>query len=177
MMDLYEFVGELEWIKSLVHEYNEMGFETYTSQPGSISNNYVVYKSVYDRKNKGEIISRNGCRKQRAYIKGYMNINMANYIIDKLKNDKYLFVRSTNHNGILDDEIKLGSVIFLDDKPIIYEMSKLDDIREIPDADESYNFVLPLRIPNDKENIVEFDILDKRWNDNSYLWTRLYSLI
>ena len=78
-MDLYELTGNLKWIENIIIKYNELGFYTVTSQPGTENFN----------------------RYQRAYIRGYMNIEMANFIIENINNPN-IFIRSENHNKILD---------------------------------------------------------------------------
>ena len=178
MPDLYECVNELAWIKPIIYDFNKLGFMTVTSQPGTSVNNCKVYKSLYDRKYniKQNIITTLGCRKQRAYIRGYMKSDMADYIVEILAGDEYLFVRSSNHNKILDDPIKLGSVMFINDQPVAYEMSNLTDIRYIPDSDESFDFALPLRRSVQDKDIAEIDILDRQWNNND-LWKILYDII
>jgi len=56
----------------------------------------------------------------------------------------------------------------------------------IPDACESFNLKVDLHhsvidvYPNikfDHKNIVQFDIIDLRWNKNSYMWNALYQAI
>ena len=185
---LYE-LGNSEWIKQIIVEYNKLGFLTYTSQPGRVNNN-VVFKSEYHRRReatKENIIRYNAVRKQRAYIRGYMNIKMADFIFNKLEYDPYLFVRTTNHNRPTNFEIKFGSVNFWKDEPVLKEeivWHKIEETKNIPDADWSFNFSLLLRRPLsemlekehqniDCTDIVEFEIVDTRWNENSYLWTTL----
>lgn len=173
------------------HSLNKMGFLTYTSQPGSCINNIKIYKSLLNHKNHIDDDSTqamNHSRKQRAYVKGFMSKDMANYIVDKLRTDSRLFVRSTVHNSTFDDEIKLGSVNFIDDIPVALNMNfDYRYLEQIPDFRGSFNFSLPLRrtikdiYPNidlsSVLNIVEFDILDKEWNDNSYMWHVLNDVI
>lgn len=170
-MNLYELAGSLSWIKNFIYKYNEYGFQTITSQPG---NSTFVSKKQY---NEGKYIftteKSNITRKQRAYIRGYMNNDMATFIINKLLNDNYLFARSQNYNNIpLDEECKLGSVIFIDDKPICNDMEDKDlSIR----GQVSFNLSVPLHRPI--ENLVEFDVIDRRWNNNDYLWATLLNII
>jgi hypothetical protein len=181
-VNFYELI-ENTWIKNIIIDFNKMGFYTVTSQPGKLETNVTVYKTKYDRKyNNSEniIISNDYSRKQRAYVRGYMNIDMANYIIRNLSNDDFIHVRSSNHNSIINDEIKLGSVIFKHETPIIYFMSKEIDIKNIPDADESYDLSEPLHRPLNiinSDDIVEFDIVDKRWCENNFMWYKLHYLI
>ena len=206
---LYE-LSNLEWIKCIIIEYNRLGFFTYTSQPGSERNN-VLFKSEYHRRisNKEDItqeflkeniIHHDAVRKQRAYIRGYMNIKMADFVFQKLEHDPYLFVRTTNNNRHANFQVKFGSVNFWNEQPVLNEEIVWHDIEEtknIPDADWSFNFSLSLRRPLtemlkirplsemfDKEyqnidcaDIVEFEIIDTRWNENSYLWNKLLETI
>ena len=191
-VELYELRGESEWIKEILYQLNKLGFLTITSQPGS-ENPTCMYKSLFHLKNRntdGMIMSDDSnyrvVRKQRAYIRGYMKSEMADFIVNKLANDKYLFVRSNNNNNkILDDDIKLGSVIFVNDVPVVNEFPDETDPKLVPDSGGSFNFNLPLRRPitvfypniQDIDSISEFDILDRRWNDNSHLWTCLLETI
>lgn len=182
-VNLPELTGKNEYIKDFIVGFNKMGFYTVTSQPGSIINNFTTFKTVYDRKYKikKNIVSNTNdiyYRKQRAYIRGYMKTEMATFIINNLVDEEFIYARSNNHNGIINDKIKLGSVIFKNDVPIVYEISKEIDITKISDANESYDLSVPLHRPlNDKDDIVEFDIIDKRWNMNDYMWNKLYNLI
>ncbi len=181
-INFVELFGKNEWIKVIILDLNMMGFYTYTSQPGQISNNVIVFKTKYDRKHNIDenIISNNNnfCRKQRAYVRGYMDADMATYIINKLEYNQFIYARSSNHNCVINDKIKLGSVIFKNDEPLIYEMSNEEDITKIVDACESYNLSTPLHRPLDGYNkIVEFDIIDRRWGENSYMWNTLYDII
>jgi hypothetical protein len=182
-VDLIELTGEKLWIKDIILDLNKMGFYTLTSQPGEIINNFTTFKTAYDRKYNVEenIISNTDvyCRKQRAYIRGYMESDMATFIINKLIDDKFVYARSANHNEIDKlDNIHLGSVIFKNDNPIIHEMSDEMDMMKVPDACEAYNLSIPLHRPlMDIDNIVEFDIVDRRWDTNDYMWNKLYDLI
>lgn len=190
-VNFVELVGNNEWIKDIILDLNKMGFYTYTSQPGRISGNAVVFKTKYDRKHNIEenIISNcddKFCRKQRAYIRGYMDADMATYVVNKFVDDEFIYARSTNHNGIIDDKIKLGSVVFKNNEPLVYEMSDETDITKIIDSSETYNLAIPLHRPIimmheditfNHNNIVEFDIVDIRWNENSYMWNKLHDVI
>lgn len=119
-----------------------------------------------------------------------MRENMANYIVDTLTNHRYLIARSENNNNIIcdpPDGCKFGSVNFNNDIPVMLDdKSTLPEFQ--PDANWSYNLSSPLHRPYCNkslyphnllrdDNIVEFDIIDTRWNDNSLLWTTLESLI
>jgi hypothetical protein len=190
--DLYELQNEYSWIKDIMYEYNKNGFLTYTSQPGKSTNNHKLYKSYWHAKYKDETDSKTAVehiRKQRAYVRGYMHRDMANYVIGKIKGDLYLRARSTDHNSVLDDCIKLGSVMFISSEPVAKEMLYAEtDIgkKEIPDYDGSFNMTLELRRPfsllfpnvlDEAKDIVEFDIIDIRWNDNTHLWKTLLDAI
>ena len=172
--DLYELTGKFEWIKQIVIQYNKLGFYTVASQPGKIS--------IIDKHN-------NIVRKQRAYIRGYMHIDMANYIISKINTNSnpYIFVRSETNNKILDKNkiCTCGSVIFINDIPgtMDFDSGKYD---------QSFNFNLPLRrsyefvIKNDvydglpknlnPQDITEFDILELNFNTNDF-WIYLLKII
>jgi len=63
-------------------------------------------------------------------------------------------------------------------------MSSNYDMKTEPDANESFNLDVPLHRPFNfmyntsiNPDIVEFDIVDVRWNDNTYLWKKLLELI
>lgn len=183
---LYELSPKsLIWIRNIIIKYNELGFLTYTSQPGSCFKT-TIYKSFYDRKFKitDNILLTDGKRMQRAYIRGYMHKNMAFYIVEQLLKDKYLFARSENLNNIIPKiDIKLGSVNFYENNPVVTKMTDNNDIKSKPDGNESFNLDQPLHHPfnfiynSSIEDIVEFDIIDLRWNNNEYLWTKLLELI
>lgn len=190
-------LNDCEDIREIFHEYNKLGFLTYTqqsskAQPGHI-NNSVIFKSEYHRSKERtkENILCTGVRKQRAFIRGYMNKDMANYIFNKLENDSYIFVRDANNNRPCPFDIKFGSVNFIDDKPVLIEdldWHHSEDTKNIPDADWSFNLGLPMRksfslllgreYPNiDSTDIVEFEAVDIRWNENGYMWTKLLQTI
>ncbi len=198
---LYE-LGDFQSIENIIIEYNRLGFLTYTSQPGKVANCFM-FKSEYHRHReatKENILYTDVVRKQRAYIRGYMHIKMANFVFEKLEQDPVLFVRTTNHNRSFNFEIKFGSVNFLDDQPVLKEeivWHEIEETKKIPDADWSFNLSLLLRRPLkemlkikplsemfdlehqniDCTDIVEFELIDIRWNENSYLWTQLLKTI
>lgn len=177
-------------ICEIICEYNKHGFLTFTSQPGR-AHNSIIFKSVYHRykEPKEENILCRGVRKQRAFIRGYMNSEMADFIFKELEHDPYIFVRSSNNNRSCSFDIKFGSVNFLNDKPVLEnDFNDFKDTKEIPDADWSFNLGLPLRksfqlllgneYPNiDSANIVEFEAVDIRWNENGYFWKKLLETI
>jgi hypothetical protein len=187
---LYELNNSnFSWIADIIFEYNKLGFLTFTSQPG-ISQKTTIYKSAYHRHyeytDHCNILYQNGIRQQRAYIRGYMKRSMAKYIVSNLLDDEFLFARSENVNNIAATfEIKLGSVNFYENIPMddkMHSISCTDDLKYIPDANASFSFDLPLRRPYkiekeydiiDIDDIVEFDILDTRWDNNDYLWKKL----
>lgn len=157
-INLYELKApNMKWIKDIILEYNELGFYTTTSQP-AIS----------------QFITANTSRKQRAYIRGYMTKEMADYIVVSINNShnpsySRLFVRSETYNRILDKSYcNCGSVIFINDKPIIYDFDAADE----DVAMQSFNLGLPLRrpysyfqtifntVPDNLQNMSEFDIVD-----------------
>lgn len=187
---LYELKNnEYSWIQDIILDYNKHGFCTYTSQPGKIETNVNI--TTYE----GRVLSRGNIRKQRAYIRGFMRLKMANTIVDQLKDHEFLIARTTYNNNIIPDlDIKVGSVIFTIDPETQEETplaKTMPDIRT-PDLSNprcSFNFdkqltstvfdVFP-HLVNTYEldpDIVQFDLLDRRWNDNSILWTTLHSLI
>lgn len=189
---LYELNRQL---KEVILLCNSLGFLTYTSQPGSKVRTRI-YKTGYDRIIDGEVLYEDGDRLQRAYIRGYMDCDMAKYIIDELKEDKYLIVRAEGvYNFIPNIEIKLGSVNFYKDSSIINTMEEIEnDPKKCRDGNESFNFncclhrsfdiikesickTLSFTCVEEVGNIVEFDILETRWNNNDYLWEKLSTLL
>lgn len=184
---LYELNQQL---KEVILLCNSLGFLTYTSQPGSKVRTRI-YKTGYDRRINGEILCEDGERLQRAYIRGYMDCKMAQYIINELKEDKYLIVRAEGISNFIPDlEVKLGSVNFYKGSPIINFMQE----DECKDGNESFNFdsclhrnfemvkesickTLGITDVEKVEDIVEFDILETRWNNNDYLWEKLSILL
>lgn len=172
--------------QKIIIQYNHLGFLTFISQPGSICSN-VLYSSAYDRRINPDKIIGKCFRKQRAYIRGYMKSNLTEMVFQRLKNDPYLFVRTSKNNLPIPFEIKLGSVNFVDDLPI--QKEEPDGFNEFgPDANWAFNLKLPLRRPfsmmygKDHPNIdcsdlVEIEIVESRWNENSYLWFTLLSIL
>ena len=164
-IDLYEFQKEFAYLAPIVLKYNELLFYTTTSQPGKVVNTSKSY-----------------CRKQRAYIRGYMNKDMAEFIFQNIKHDD-IVIRTELHNRTINSyACECGSVLFIDDKPATMTFDS------VMDCEQSYNLGLPLRrpydenkqffrIPQDLEDIVEFDIVDLRWNNNSDLWNLMTSAL
>lgn len=89
---LYELHDKYEFIKDIIYKYNELGFYTFTSQPG--------HSTCLNGIKSGFI------RKQRAYIKGYMDIEMSKFILSKLSNRKEFHVRDELNNSIIDYNIE-----------------------------------------------------------------------
>jgi len=177
-------------IRKAIYEYNKHGFLTYTSQPGH-AGNVRIFKSEYHRYKEptAENVLCLGVRKQRAFVRGYMNSEMAYFIFNKLEHDPYVFVRTSNNNRSCPFDVKFGSVNFMNEKPILTEdTNNIEDTKIIPDANWSFNLGLPLRksfslilgseYPNiDSTNIIEFEAVDIRWNENSYMWTKILETI
>lgn len=187
---LYELTDD---IRKIICKYNRLGFLTYTSQPGSEYKS-IMYKSEYHRyrERTPDNVLCPVIRKQRAYVRGYMKSKMADSVFNELQSDPYLFVRTTNNNRPVNFEVKFGSVHFRDGKPVLTESMEnwkdFEETRNIPDANWSFDFDLPLRrnfsMIFDKEypgidstDIVEFDIVDIRWGQNDYLWIKLLDSI
>lgn len=180
---LYELF-DMKWIANIIIDYNKLGFLTFTSQPGKMYSN-IMYKSEYCRLKEPtkENILQSVTRKQRAYVRGYMDRSMADFIFSLLQNDPYLFIRTSNNNRPANFVVKFGSVNFIDDQPVLTEEINCNTIEETknnPDADWSFNFNLLLRRPFSLEypntnysNIVEIEILDIRWDENNYIWIKL----
>lgn len=182
-LDLYELHGEYEFIKQIMYKFNELGFYTLTSQPGNkyLTNGEIRQQRLYV----GEI------RQQRSYVRGYMDIQMSNFIINKLSKYPRLFVRDESNNKVLDPkfECTCGSVIFIDGKPGTMDF-------DVGEFDQSFNLGLPLRrsykwylenlYPLDKSSLIpadlnpetttEFDIMCLDWNTND-MWQILLDTI
>lgn len=141
IVDIRLYEGD-DNFKETIKEYNKLGFYTFTSQPSESYKNDNV-----------------SIRKQRAYVRGYMENNLAEYIYNKFKNHEYIIVRTTEHNELPDLDIKFGSVSFINGEPML--------------NDWSYNLSLPLRRPfTYLDNISEIHLFDVRW-DNNELWDLL----
>ena len=171
---LYEQSDEL---KDIICKYNELGFLTYTSQPG-IEYNNPVYLSPLHRYHKCKIPIATAIRKQRAFVRGFMKRNLAKYIYIMLQGDNNLRIRTEDNNDNFPDlDISWGSINFINDEAMNSE----------EDADCSFNLGLSLRKPfkliygdiiiPDEDDIVEVEIFDIRWNNNEELWTRLLELL
>lgn len=182
-----------EGIKQIICEYNRLGFLTCTSQPGREYDS-IMYKSEYHRyrERTAENILCPVIRKQRAYVAGYMKSQMADFIFNKLQYDPYLYVRTSNNDRPVNFDIKFGSVHFHDGEPVLTESKEqwsFEETRNTPDAHWSFNFNRPVdRFPFclvfgqeypdiDPTDIIRFDIVDIRWNQNDYLWTKLLEII
>lgn len=166
---LYELQSkDRKYIRDSILKYNEYGFYTITSQPGTATTHANIE------------------RRQRAYVRGYMSIHMANYIILQLNHIPTLFIRSELHNKVLNSNIECtcGSVEFKDGQPCTMDFN-------VGDYNQSFNFNLPLRRPFNimnytetdfinknvfHEDLTEFDILDLRWNEND-MWHILLKCI
>lgn len=163
---------------NIICKYNEYGFLTYTSQPGDEYEN-VIYKSPLHRYQRNGLIATpigQAIRKQRAFVRGFMKLDLANKIYQELQGDKNIRIRTEDHNEIFDLDVKWGSINFLDETALDSE----------DDTDCSYNLGLPLRksfgliYPNisiPDADIVEVEIFDIRWNNNEELWSRLLNLL
>ena len=181
-------------VKEMFIEYNKLGFLTFTSQPGGECKN-LIFKSAMHRFNcnksrkspEPDDILGEGIRRQRAFVRGFMDQKMADFVFNKLKDDSYIFIRTEKNNLPFPHEVKFGSVKFFNDQPLVTE-----DIGDYdpngPDGDWTFNLGLSLRkpfslllgkeYPNiDSTNIIEVEVLDTRWNENSYLWIKLLETI
>lgn len=190
---LYELNNKRwSWIADIIVDYNRLGFYTFVSQPGK---SYCddMYKSAYHRLKAPtpDNILQACVRKQRAYIRGYMDHDMAEFVYRQLQHDPFIFVRTSYHNRPFDDHVKFGSVNFYNDQPVLMEEIDWDCIEETknhPDADWSFNLRLLLRRPFtmmlgeqyphiDATQIVEIEFIDRRWNDNDYFWSKVLDVI
>ncbi len=112
---------------------------------------------------------------------------MASYLIKEFENDPNIFIRSSNDNKILNPSqtCTCGSVIFENNLPCTMDF-------DLGEYKQSFNFNLHLRCPyqeykknfyfltpvNDEyeNDLVEFDILDLRWEINEF-WDELLNKI
>ena len=172
---LYELnCNEYEFIKNVIMEMNNLGFYTVVSQPGN--------KRIYYDDKKKKIID----RRQRSYVRGYLKPDLALYLIEEFNNNTNIFIRSSIHNKILNPKITCtcGSVEFNDNNPCTLDFDS-------GDFSQSFNFNLPLRRPfltnkqyydflinitTDVDDLIEFDILDLRFEKNE-MWIELLNKI
>jgi hypothetical protein len=91
--NLYELVGQNEWIRDYLYQYNMMGFYTVMSQPGS-DYHIQIYPTYLDYKNSfiptlnivNPLDSKFGV-KQRAEVEGFMKLEKAVKLFNLLKNE------------------------------------------------------------------------------------------
>lgn len=188
---LYEQSHDL---KHIICNYNKLKFLTHTSQPGDCRNSFV-YKNLHSKflKTSEDLIP---CiRKQRALIRGYMYIDVADKLYNILYDHEFLFMKTSNnnrsYNPIISDVCEFGSMSFIDDKPIYSKDSEADDayiennLENYPDAGESFRLGRKLCKPfhiiypyctGSLQPVVEVEIFDVRWNKNE-LWNIVLDLL
>lgn len=179
---LYELSREL---RQTMIQYNQRGLLTFVSQPGAVRSD-VMYQNENQRlqPHRQENVICSVSRQQRAYVRGYMTSAMAEALYRKLKDDNWIFIRTTTHNRPVPFEVLFGSVIFHKGEPVL----KVESDEVTIDAHWSFNLRLPLRRPFSEvlgdtyprvnaSDIVEVEVIESRWNDNSYLWSTLLAAL
>lgn len=109
--NLYELVGDLEWIQDYIYKFNKLGFYTVMSQPGS---DYPtqIYPTRFDYKksfsysnsnpNSNSNIKKTFRVAQRAEVQGFMKWNDALKLYNQLNSNQNLIVGiSTKSNEII----------------------------------------------------------------------------
>lgn len=164
---LYECVGENAWIRDVILKYNELGFYTWTSQPGR----YNMRRDDNSRS-----------RRQCAYVRGFMKPEMADYILTHLKVEN-IIVRVGINATSFDDPCKCGSVTFTG------EVSDINSMDEDTNRKCMASFDLTAYLCRDHKwlqyfypnlqstNLIDVQIFDIRWNDNSSLWSSLLNVL
>jgi len=195
---LYEFRGDLSWIRPIISRFNTLGFMTWTSQPGD-SGESSVYPSLYHMKMRDRSSMIPCVRKQRVYVRGFMEREKAQRLYERIlrcASADRLIIRTSDNNGNnqpYHGDIEFGSVAFINDVPIIsteaevnFEWNEDEILRHTPAAAECFR--LGRELPNafaelmQREcpsmdprffdgRIVCVDIFDQHWNDNSLLWS------
>ena len=193
---------------NIIIEMNRLGFLSYTSQCGFIDNfsDYInsgytrLYKSTWHRLNKitglEDLDIKNYSRRQRAYIRGFMKKDMAEYITNyfslHFSGRLYANYDGNINNFYFPDECKFGSEIFFNEKPVLNEFPDIgeDDIEELkklPDFDGSYDLsrstfphlidIFPDIIMTGNDEVVGFHAFDVLFNNNDLLWESLLNII
>lgn len=166
--------------------YNKMGFLTHASQPGNIQDikQYMLQNPHidYNEAHRSKILASNTCvRKQRATVWGVMEKSMANKVYELLKDDKNLLISTSVTVTKIDVDCPYGSCVFFDEV-----QSEGSNSFDNPDNLELF----PINMTFEKsptcilcthkllrKYVVEVDIMERRWNDNTYLWTKLLDVL
>jgi hypothetical protein len=158
---LYEMVGEYEWIGKIIYDYNCLGFFTDLSQPGLSEDNY----------------------RQRACIRGHMYKDRAIKIYDELiKNKNFCVYASCIEPENYPLEFSVMTLGFKDGQPIYKESASFSDVESTSFSDVcpgTFKYMFQKKFINLNPKLFEddvitcFTIMDKRWDDNSELWSNL----
>lgn len=104
--NLYELVGQYNWIREYLLEFNKLGFYTIMSQPGNskaidIYSNYYEYKKSFlandtninlnSNSNTNKLVGNYGIM-QRAEIEGFMKYSKAMKLYSMLKNEQDIII-------------------------------------------------------------------------------------
>lgn len=222
---LVEMVGNKRWIARLIAKYNQMGFYTQMSQPGTIYKDpayishwhYMRYCLGRKRKHADDddypdIILKDAkyTTGQRASVSGFMLRDMAEKVYEELRSNDNLIVRLSCKDEPVPEEYQLMTITLKDGKPMFKELKEAeklgeelglvkefggeDDFKKIPHI-RSTGFTEGIADPNSfsfvcqysqlnldpkylEDNVVVYlQVMDKRWNDNSVLWTELMRAI
>lgn len=207
--NLYELVGEkYEWIRYYLIKYNSMGFYTVMSQPGNdypvqIYPNTLEYKKSFEyEKNINGLndINKFGV-KQRAQVEGFMKLDKAKKLFDKLKNDPEIKIIISHTDNIITNSLdnyttlsyeritinNLNQIRFMEmeaeyNEKIRNELKGFDrnyKLEKLKHVIRRYfcvrNYKLNKHIPNlIDQDIIGINIMDLTWNRNDYLWEKIY---
>ncbi len=201
--NLYELDEKTEWIRNYLYEYNKIGFYTVISQPGcdyliTLYPTYLDYKNSYNF----NIKPLDGIYgvKQRAEVEGFMKKHIALKLYSILSNDPKIIIKISfdKNNSIHDDEslnkymtlsyqIEKNDIRFMEKESEFNESIRLqnkkinrnDKLQKMKHVVRKYfsvrNYPLKKHIPNLIDNdIVGVSIMDLTWNQNDYLWKKIY---
>ncbi len=165
--NLYEMAGRHEWIKYIICDYNTNGFFTRMSQPG---NKCIILET-----------------QQRASVDGFMKKNMAMYVYEKLKNNENFVILTSLANRDIPFEHRVRTIPFKNNVPMFKQLKRNPNMSvthfgvgiNYPLFEEIFKTTLLDADPKlfEKDNIVQFSIMDLRWNYNDELWTTLLDCI
>lgn len=162
-------VGEHSWINDVIVSYNKLEFFTWSWKPGEC-----------------EDYGDGTSWRQRALVRGMMKPEMANFVHDNLKVENIIVRTSRHEDDGFDHPCKLGSVTFTGNKPDLYNFPqnknefiyKPGNNLETPLYNEYEWIHGPFFYPNlTPVDLVDVQIFDIRWNDNSTLWSSVLDIL